>query len=89
MADKSSKSNNHVKSGFGLQLRNPISSMVAESVHLKNFFSKKINLPKSFILTKNAAETDHEKISTAEIGHFLKILHVAETVHFWWTKLFI
>ena len=65
------------------------SGMVAESDHLKNFFSKKIYLPKSFILTKSAAETDHEKIFTAEIAHFLKIWHVAETVHFWWPKLFI
>ena len=63
--------------------------MVAESVHLKNFFLKKIYLPKSFILTKSASETDHRNILTAEIAHFLKIWHVAETVHFWWPKLFI
>ena len=63
--------------------------MVAESVHLKTFFLKKICLPKSFILTKSAAETDHKNILTAEIAHFKKIRHVAETVHFWWPKLFI
>ena len=47
--------------------------MVAESVHRKFFIYKKISLPKSFILTKCAAETDHEKKFAAEIVHFLKI----------------
>ena len=55
---------------------------MAESVHFRNFFSKKIYLPKSFILTKSAAETGHEKILTAEIAHFLKFWHVVETVFF-------
>ena len=48
--------------------------MMAESVHFRIFFSKKIYLPKSFILTKSAAETNHEKILTAEIANFSKIL---------------